>query len=36
MTGSGLKDTESAMRAAGEPVPVGTDVADVERFLSQS
>lgn len=36
MTGSGLKDTESAMRAAGEPVRVGTDVADVERFLSQS
>jgi threonine synthase len=34
MTGSGLKDTESAMRAAGKPVPVGTDVGDVERYLS--
>ncbi len=35
MTGSGLKDTESAMRAAGEPVPVGANVADVERFLAK-
>jgi threonine synthase len=36
MTGSGLKDTESAMTAAGEPVFVGTDLADVERVLSGS
>jgi threonine synthase len=36
MTGSGLKDTESAIKAAGEPIPVGLDVADVERFLSRS
>jgi threonine synthase len=34
MTGSGLKDTESAIRAAGEPVPVGREVGDVERFLA--
>lgn len=34
MTGSGLKDTESAMRAAGEPIRVGRDLRDVERALS--
>lgn len=33
MTGSGLKDTESAMRSAGEPVPVGTRLSDVEDVL---
>jgi threonine synthase len=33
MTGSGLKDTESAMRAAGEAVPVGRSLEDVERAL---
>jgi threonine synthase len=36
MTGSGLKDTESAMRSAGEPVPVGKSLADVERALKAS
>jgi threonine synthase len=35
MTGSGLKDTDSAMRSAGEPVPVGQDIADVERKLRE-
>lgn len=35
MTGSGLKDTESAMRAAGEPVPVGTTLEDVEAALRE-
>ena len=30
MTGSGLKDTDSAMRSAGEPVPVGRSLSDVE------
>lgn len=35
MTGSGLKDTESAMRAAGEPVPVGRSLADVEEALRE-
>jgi threonine synthase len=34
MTGSGLKDTESAMRAAGQPIPVGRTLADVERALA--
>jgi len=33
MTGSGLKDTESAIKAAGKAVPVGRDLSDVERFL---
>ncbi len=33
MTGSGLKDTDSAMRAAGSPVPVGTSLSDVEKAL---
>jgi threonine synthase len=33
MTGSGLKDTKSAMRAAGEPVRVGTSLRDVEEAL---
>jgi threonine synthase len=35
MTGSGLKDTESAMRAAGEPVPVGRDLSDVEAAVKK-
>ena len=35
MTGSGLKDTESAMRAAGEPVPVGRSLEDVERVIRE-
>ena len=35
MTGSGLKDTESAMRAAGQPIPVGKDLADVERAVGR-
>jgi threonine synthase len=34
MTGSGLKDTTSAMRAAGEPVQVGRSLADVEAALA--
>jgi len=33
MTGSGLKDTDSAMRAAGSPVPVGKSLSDVEKAL---
>ena len=33
MTGSGLKDTDSAMRAAGQPIPVGTSLSDVESAL---
>ncbi len=33
MTGSGLKDTESAMRSAGEPVPVGRSLDDVRAVL---
>ena len=35
MTGSGLKDTESAMRSAGKPIPVGANVDEVERALGQ-
>jgi len=35
MTGSGLKDTASAMKAAGEPVPVGRSLGDVEAALEQ-
>jgi threonine synthase len=35
MTGSGLKDTESAMRAAGAPIPVGKSMRDVEEALAQ-
>ncbi len=35
MTGSGLKDTESAMRAAGEAVPVGRSLEDVERAIRE-
>lgn len=34
MTGSGLKDTESAMRSVGEPVSVGCSLADVERVIA--
>ena len=33
MTGSGLKDTDSAMRAAGEVLPVGKSLSDVESAL---
>lgn len=35
MTGSGLKDTESAMRSAGQPVPVGRTLADVRAAISK-
>ena len=35
MTGSGLKDTDSAMRAAGQPVPVGRSLSDVEAALRE-
>ncbi|MBD3348887.1 MAG: threonine synthase [Candidatus Eisenbacteria bacterium] len=35
MTGSGLKDTESAMRSAGQPVPVGREIGDVEAKLRE-
>ena len=35
MTGSGLKDTESAMRTAGQPIPVGRSLADVETALAE-
>jgi threonine synthase len=34
MTGSGLKDTESAMRAAGEAIPVGRSLSDVQGALA--
>jgi threonine synthase len=34
MTGSGLKDTQSAMRAAGETIPVGTSLSDVVDALN--
>ncbi|MFH1502038.1 MAG: threonine synthase [Candidatus Eisenbacteria bacterium] len=34
MTGSGLKDTESAMRSAGEPVAIGRSISDVEAALA--
>ncbi len=33
MTGSGLKDTDSAMRAAGQAVPVGKSLEDVKSAL---
>ncbi len=33
MTGSGLKDTESAMRSAGQPVPIGRTLDDVRAAL---
>jgi hypothetical protein len=36
MTGSGLKDTDSAMRAGGEPVAVGTSLSDVVAVLGAS
>ena len=36
MTGSGLKDTDSAMRAAGEPLAVGTSLDDVESALERA
>ncbi len=35
MTGSGLKDTESAMRSVGEPVAVGCSLDDVKRELER-
>ena len=36
MTGSGLKDTESALRAAGAPIEIGRSIEDVEHALSGS
>jgi len=36
MTGSGLKDTASAMKAAGEPVTVGRSLSDVEAALEEA
>jgi threonine synthase len=33
MTGSGLKDTDSAMRSAGQPVPIGRTLDDVRAAL---
>jgi threonine synthase len=33
MTGNGLKDTDSAMRSAGEPVPVKKSLSHVEEVL---
>jgi threonine synthase len=36
ITGSGLKDTRSAIRAAGQPIPIEPDVAAVERALRDS
>jgi len=33
MTGSGLKDTENAMRAVGKPIEIGRSLADVERAV---
>ncbi len=35
MTGSGLKDTESAMRAAGEPIPIGRSLDEVGRAIER-
>jgi threonine synthase len=34
MTGSGLKDTESAMRAAGEAIRIGPTLSDVVEALN--
>lgn len=34
MTGSGLKDTDNAMRAVGKPLPVRRTLEDVERALA--
>jgi threonine synthase len=34
MTGSGLKDTESAMRVAGEAVPIGRSLDDVQAAFA--
>jgi len=34
MTGSGLKDTDNAMRAVGKPVPIRRTLEDVERALA--
>ncbi len=36
VTGSGLKDTRSAIRAGGQPIPVEADVAAVESVLKDS
>jgi threonine synthase len=36
ITGSGLKDTRSAIRAGGQPIPVEPDVAAVEKVLGDS
>lgn len=35
MTGSGLKDTESAMKAAGRAIRVGTSIRDVESAIER-
>jgi len=35
MTGSGLKDTDAAMKSAGEPVAIGQSLDDVERALAR-
>ena len=36
ITGSGLKDTRSAIRAVGRPIPIEPDVSAVERALENS
>jgi len=36
ITGSGLKDTRAAIRAAGQPIQIEPDVTEVERALSES
>jgi threonine synthase len=36
MTGSGLKDTENAMRAVGTPIRIGRSLADVERAVASA
>ncbi len=35
MTGSGLKDTEAAMKSIGEPLAIGQSLDDVERALGE-
>jgi hypothetical protein len=35
MTGSGLKDVKTAMRAAGEPVSLPPNDADLDAYLKE-
>jgi threonine synthase len=36
MTGSGLKDTENAMRSVGTPIRIGRSLADVEKAVASA